>query len=60
MLVAIPTAIPLEPFTSRLGNRQGSTLGSFRVSSKLGSQSTVSFSMSRSISLEILLSRASV
>ena len=27
-LVAMPTAIPLEPFTSRLGNLPGSTTGS--------------------------------
>ena len=60
MLVAIPTAMPAEPLTSRLGNRLGSTRGSFRLSSKLGSQSTVSFSMSRSISSEILDMRASV
>ena len=52
--------MPLEPFTSRLGNREGSTLGSRRVSSKLGSQSTVSFSMSRSISSDSRARRASV
>ena len=60
MFVAMPTAIPLDPFTSRFGNREGRTLGSFRLSSKLGSQSTVSFSISRSISFEILESLASV
>ncbi len=60
MLVVMPTAMPLEPLTSRLGKRLGSTRGSFRLSSKLGSQSTVSFSMSRSISLAILDMRASV
>ncbi len=60
MLVAMPTAMPLEPLTSRLGNRLGSTRGSFRLSSKLGSQSTVSFSMSRSISSEMRDMRASV
>ena len=32
--VAIPTAIPEEPFTSKFGNLLGSTLGSFSVSSK--------------------------
>ena len=31
MLVAMPTAMPLEPFTSRLGNREGRVLGSRRV-----------------------------
>ena len=60
ILVAMPTAMPEEPFTRRLGNREGRTLGSFLVSSKLGSQSTVSFSISRSISSEILASLASV
>ena len=48
----MPTAMPLEPFTSKFGKREGSTRGSLRVSSKLGSQSTVSLSMSRSISLQ--------
>ena len=28
MLVAIPTAMPCDPLTSRLGNRLGSTVGS--------------------------------
>jgi hypothetical protein len=28
MLVAMPTAMPLDPFTSRLGARAGSTVGS--------------------------------
>ncbi len=28
MFVAIPTAIPWDPFTSRLGNRAGRTVGS--------------------------------
>ena len=27
-LVAIPTAMPWEPFTNRFGNRDGSTTGS--------------------------------
>ena len=60
ILVAIPTAIPEAPFTRRLGYLDGSTVGSFSVSSKLGVKSTVSFSMSESISTEILLSLASV
>ena len=60
MLVVMPTAMPEEPFTRRLGKREGMTRGSFRDSSKLGSQSTVSFSMSRSISFAILAMRASV
>ena len=60
MLVAMPTAMPVLPFTSRFGNRLGSTVGSFLVSSKFGPKSTVSFSMSVSISTAILLMRASV
>ena len=60
MFVAMPTAIPDEPFTSRFGNLDGSTRGSLRVSSKFGSQSTVSFSISRSISSDMRAMRASV
>ena len=52
MDVAMPTAIPLDPFTRRFGNLDGSTTGSFSSSSKLGMKSTVSLSMSRSISSE--------
>jgi hypothetical protein len=33
MFVAMPTAIPEEPLTSRFGNRAGSTEGSIRDSS---------------------------
>ena len=33
MLVAIPTAMPCEPFTSRFGKRAGSTTGSVRDAS---------------------------
>jgi glutamate-1-semialdehyde 2,1-aminomutase len=33
MLVAIPTAIPVPPFTSRFGKAAGNTVGSVRVSS---------------------------
>ena len=60
MLVAMPTAMPPEPLTSRLGNRAGSTAGCCRVSSKLGTKSTVSLSMSAIISVASLESRASV
>ncbi len=49
MFVAMPTAMPDEPFTSRFGNRVGSTSGSVVESSKFGPKSTVSFSMSASI-----------
>ena len=60
MFVAMPTAIPWLPLTSRFGKRLGRTWGSFLFSSKLGSQSMVSFSMSVSISQAILDMRASV
>ena len=33
MLVAMPTAMPPEPLTSRFGNLAGSTTGSFSVPS---------------------------
>lgn len=33
MLVAMPTAIPAEPLTSRFGNRVGMTVGSSSFSS---------------------------
>jgi hypothetical protein len=33
MFVAMPTAIPVAPFTSRLGMRDGSTTGSVLVPS---------------------------
>ena len=42
ILVAIPTAIPCAPFTRRFGNLDGRMLGSFSVSSKFGTKSTVS------------------
>ena len=60
ILVAIPTAIPDVPFTRRLGYLEGSTTGSFSVSSKLGIKSTVSLPMSASISIESFVSLASV
>ncbi len=50
----------VAPLTSRLGNRLGSMWGSFLVSSKFGSQSMVSLSISVSISHAILDMRASV
>ena len=59
-MVAIPTAIPVVPFTKRLGNLAGKIIGSFSVSSKLGTKSTVSLLISASISIAILLSLASV
>ena len=36
MLVAMPTAMPVEPLTSRFGNGAGNTVGSVVVSSKFG------------------------
>jgi hypothetical protein len=35
MLVAMPTAMPLDPFTSKFGTRVGNTTGSSIVPSKL-------------------------
>ena len=60
ILVAMPTAIPDVPLANRFGKREGSTTGSFSVSSKLGTKSTVFLLISASISMEILLSLASV
>ncbi len=60
MLVAIPTAIPDEPFTSRFGSRDGRTMGSCRWLSKVSVKSTVSLSMSASSSWAMAWSRASV
>jgi hypothetical protein len=60
MLVAIPTAIPDPPLTSRLGMRLGSTSGSVVFPSYVGEKSTVSSSMSRSISMASCVSRDSV
>ncbi len=60
MFVAIPTAMPWEPFTSRLGSFAGSTSGSLRVPSKLSVKSTVSSSTSLSISAAMAESLHSV
>ena len=60
ILVAIPTAIPVVPFTNRLGKRDGSTVGSFSVSSKFGTKSTVSLLISANISILIFDNLASV
>ena len=49
MFVAMPTAIPWPPLTSRLGNRLGRTVGSSVEPSKFPAMSTVSWSMSASI-----------
>ena len=60
MFVAIPTAMPLDPLTSRFGSADGRTVGSSSRSSKFGAKSTVFLSMSLSISIAIVVSRASV
>ena len=60
MLVAIPTAMPVAPLSSRLGSLVGITVGSCRVSSKLLVISTVSLSRSSIMASPMRLSRASV
>jgi len=60
MFVAIPTAIPLEPLTNKLGIPEGRTSGSFVLPSKFGEKSTVFLSISFSISSEMAARRASV
>ena len=60
ILVASPTAIPVAPFTKRLGNRPGSMSGSRIVSSKFHDHLTVFLSMSRNSSKASGVSRASV
>ncbi len=60
MFVAIPTAIPLDPFTRRFGTLAGRTSGSWSDSSKFGTKSTVSLLMSVRSSSEIFVSLASV
>ncbi len=60
IFVAIPTAIPEEPFTSKFGNLAGKTEGSFSLPSKLSTKSTVFFPISLIISIAILESLASV
>ena len=60
MFVAMPTAIPPEPLTSRFGKRLGRTTGCCSYPSKFGTKSTVSASMSRSISMAMGARRASV
>ena len=60
ILVAIPTAIPDDPFTKSAGIVAGSTVGSCNLSSKFGIKSTVFFSMSSIIDSAILDNLASV
>ena len=60
IFVAMPTAIPSDPFINRAGTEDGSTEGSFSVSSKFGSHLTVSLSRSFNISLVSFVMRDSV
>ena len=60
MFVAIPTAIPDAPLSSRFGSLAGRSTGSCRLASKLSTKSTVSSSRLTSISSAAELSRASV
>jgi hypothetical protein len=60
ILVAMPTAMPSDPLTSRFGNRAGSTDGSRSESSKFGCMSTVSLSRSDNSSVEMRARRDSV
>ena len=60
MLVAMPTAMPWLPFTSRFGNRDGITSGSLREPSKLGAKSTVCASMLSVIVMARFVRRHSV
>ena len=60
MLVAIPTAIPWLPLTSKFGKRAGITKGSSPEPSKVGARSTVSSSMLSTIRIARSVSRHSV
>ena len=60
MLVAMPTAIPWLPLTSRFGNRPGRTVGSSLDPSKFDVKSTVSSSMPASMCMASAVSRHSV
>ena len=60
MFVAIPTAMPVEPFTIRFGMPAGRTAGSSIVSSKFGTVLTVFLSMSPNISIAMFINRDSV
>ncbi len=60
MFVAMPTAMPPEPLTSRFGNFAGNTVGSRFDSSYVGMKSTVSLLMSSRSSAAIRDRRDSV
>ena len=60
IFVAMPTAMPIEPLTSRFGKRDGRTDGSCRRLSKFGTMGTTFLSRSRIISSAMRSSLASV
>ena len=60
IFVAYPALIPVAPFTNKFGNFAGKTTGSFSVSSKFQTISTVFLSISFNNSPLILASLASV
>jgi len=60
MSVAMPTAMPVEPFSSTCGTRAGSQAGSLSVPSKFAVQSTVPCASSSSSSSAIGVSFDSV
>ena len=60
MSVAMPTAMPEVPFSSRFGRRAGRIAGSSSVPSKFGVQSTVPWESSPSSTSAYLVSFASV
>ena len=60
ILVAYPAEIPLVPFTSKLGNLAGNTVGSRNLSSKFGAHETVDLSKSFKSSPLILANLDSV
>jgi len=60
MLVAIPTAIPVEPFIRSCGMALGRTVGSSSMASKVARSGTVSAARSASISSASAVRRASV
>ena len=60
MSVAMPTAIPVVPFSNRLGTRAGSSTGSSSVPSKFGDHSTVPWPSSDSSSAAYFVRRDSV
>ncbi len=54
MFVDIPTAIPLAPFISKLGNLAGKNEGSFRLPSKLSIKLTVTSFIKSSVIFSVI------